>query len=238
MEEVVKLNIAQNKNNSYIKVNTEEDVEPYDFNYEKELPVTNINMNNFSKNKIQSTNQGNFIYKKIGNTFCFFGDEMGNPKLIIGPNWPMFICLFSFMSFCFSILFYSIWNMLSIYLKITGIANFVSFALSYTFIFLANPGMPVINENSFIGKPRNKYKFCNECKIWVSNEKTTAHCFECNICVEGYDHHCPWTGKCIAKRNIHCFYVFIISILFSFVYFIFSLTYAASKYENKNNSKK
>ena len=38
--EDIKINIGQNKNNSYIKVNTDEDVELYDFNYEKEIPVT------------------------------------------------------------------------------------------------------------------------------------------------------------------------------------------------------
>lgn len=39
--EDVKLNIGQNKNNSYIKINTDDDVELYEFNYEKETPVTN-----------------------------------------------------------------------------------------------------------------------------------------------------------------------------------------------------
>ena len=44
MEEI-KINIGQNKNNSsYIKVNTEDDTELYDFNYEKELPVTDNNI--------------------------------------------------------------------------------------------------------------------------------------------------------------------------------------------------
>ena len=229
MEEI-KINIDKEKNNSYIKVNTEEDIELYDINYEKELPVTDIN--NQTKSRIRSINQyKHFCYKKIGNTFCFFSDDKGNPKIIIGPHWPMYICFCSFMCFMFFIQFKYIWDKLNLFLKISGVANFLIFFFSYTFIFLANPGMPTINENSFIGKPRDKYKYCNECKIWVSNKKTTEHCFECNICVEGYDHHCPWTGKCIAKNNIYFFYIFISSILFSFVYFVFSLTYAASKYE-------
>ena len=231
MEEI-KLNIGQNRNNSYNKINTEDDNELYDFNYEKELPVTDMNAH--SQNRIRSPNQQqNFCYKKIGNTFCFFGDKFGNPKILIGPHWPMYICFCSFMTFCFIMLFHSIWNMLNLFLKISGLINFLLFFFTYTYIFLANPGMPTINENSIIGKPRDKYKYCNECKIWVSNQPTTEHCFECNICVEGYDHHCPWTGKCIGKRNICFFYIFITSILFSFAYFVFSLTYAASKYEKR-----
>ena len=233
--EDIKLTIDQNKTISYTKINTEDDTEIYDFNYEKELPVTSAN--NSTKNKIRSINQQHsFIYKRIGNTFCFLGDKRGNPKILIGPHWPMYICFCSFMSFFYFLLFYSSWNLLNIILKIGGIINFSMFFLSYTFIFLANPGMPTINENSFIGKPREKYKYCNECKIWVSNEKSVEHCFECDICVEGYDHHCPWTGKCIGKNNIYCFYIFITSIIISFVYFIFSLTYAVSKYEAPKKS--
>ena len=68
MEEI-KLNIDQNKTNTYTKINTEDDSELYDFNYQKELPVTVMNNNNFS-NKIRSIGQQhNFIYKKIGNIF-------------------------------------------------------------------------------------------------------------------------------------------------------------------------
>ena len=53
--EDIKLTIDQNKTNSYTKVNTEDDTELYDFNYEKELPVTNSNNN--IKNKIRSINE-------------------------------------------------------------------------------------------------------------------------------------------------------------------------------------
>ena len=84
MEEI-KLTIDQNKTNSYTKVNTEDDTELYDFNYEKEQPVTNSNKT--IKNKIRSINgHHSFIYKKIGNTFCFLGDKRGNPKILMGPH--------------------------------------------------------------------------------------------------------------------------------------------------------
>ena len=232
--EDIKLNIGQNKNNSYIKINTEDDIELYEFNYEKETPVTNNQIKTRGRTLDQ---QQSFCYKRIGNTFCFLGDKLGNPKLVIGPHWPMYICFCGFMTIIFNILFYSLWGVLNFPLKVAGVLNFFIFFFSYTYIFIVNPGMPTINENSFIGMPREKYKFCNECKIWVSNEVTTEHCFECNVCVEGYDHHCPWTGKCIAKNNIIFFYVFITSILFSFAFFVFALTYAASKYETKKRRK-
>lgn len=46
--------------------------------------------------------------------------------------------------------------------------------------------------------------FCNTCKIWV--KKGTAHCSDCNVCIEGFDHHCMFYSKCIGAGNIFYFY--------------------------------
>ena len=34
------------------------------------------------------------------------------------------------------------------------------------------------------------------------------HCRYCNVCIKGYDHHCPWISKCVGKNNISRFYFF------------------------------
>ena len=34
----------------------------------------------------------------------------------------------------------------------------------------------------------------------------------CDVCIEGYDHHCPWTGKCIGKGNYNNFVTFICAV--------------------------
>ena len=56
---------------------------------------------------------------------------------------------------------------------------------------------------------------------------STFHCFECEVCIEGYDHHCPWVTKCIGKGNIKFFYVFVAS-TFSYLFIMF-LTVATIK---------
>ena len=40
--------------------------------------------------------------------------------------------------------------------------------------------------------------------------KNSYHCRDCDVCIRGYDHHCPWTSKCIGTNNLTRFYIFII----------------------------
>lgn len=40
----------------------------------------------------------------------------------------------------------------------------------------------------------------------------TAHCYDCNVCVEKIDHHCPWIGMCIGKRNYRLYIAYILSL--------------------------
>eukprot|EP00830_Metopus_es_P014980 TRINITY_DN4164_c0_g1_i3.p1 TRINITY_DN4164_c0_g1~~TRINITY_DN4164_c0_g1_i3.p1 ORF type:complete len:217 (+),score=21.72 TRINITY_DN4164_c0_g1_i3:401-1051(+) len=37
-----------------------------------------------------------------------------------------------------------------------------------------------------------------------------SHCSVCNSCFIKYDHHCPWLGTCIAKRNYKTYYFFLL----------------------------
>ena len=118
-------------------------------------------------------------------------------------------------------------------MKFLGLFIYFTFIFSYSYTAFINPGYPKHDINSINGEPRDKFFYCSICKMWVSKEKKTQHCYDCDICVEGHDHHCPWTGKCIGAKNLISFYIFVGAIFTLIFHFMFIGAFMDKKSLNK-----
>lgn len=54
-----------------------------------------------------------------------------------------------------------------------------------------------------VGEP-----WCDICDVQQGTRKRISHCYDCNVCIEGIDHHCPWMGKCVGRGNMNVFILF------------------------------
>ncbi|VVB13281.1 unnamed protein product [Arabis nemorensis] len=73
----------------------------------------------------------------------------------------------------------------------------------------------------FINGYTIKVKFCDTCLLY--RPPRASHCSICNNCVQRFDHHCPWVGQCIARRNYPFFICFITTSTLLCIYvFVFS----------------
>ncbi|KAL7551695.1 hypothetical protein ACHAWF_015269 [Thalassiosira exigua] len=66
--------------------------------------------------------------------------------------------------------------------------------------------------------------------ISVFQPPDAVHCAECGVCIEGYDHHCPWMGTCIGKRNFTAFMTFNVTWLLYLFYAIIWVTFVGKTF--------
>ena len=131
------------------------------------------------------------------------------------------------------------------YIKITETLAFILFLITYLMTVLINPGIPSRNYYNGFCKSKNNSELnrCSKCNIIVPKTFKIRHCEICDVCVMNYDHHCPWTGKCIGRYNIIFFYFFltflIIYMMMSLISFItFIILLEENELQNKRKIRK
>uniref|UniRef100_M4BEQ5 Palmitoyltransferase n=1 Tax=Hyaloperonospora arabidopsidis (strain Emoy2) TaxID=559515 RepID=M4BEQ5_HYAAE len=65
---------------------------------------------------------------------------------------------------------------------------------------------PLNSHTMYLSKPPTRY--CERCD--ADKGANVHHCSVCNRCVYRMDHHCPWTGNCVAWTTKKCFLLFLL----------------------------
>ena len=156
------------------------------------------------------------IKRKYGKLIVLYQKDE-DPIYVMGELFPFcFIFNLIFIGALFYYLCGKVYKFYIILGFIIGIIQIVLFTLSG----ILNPGLPKLEYEKLIYEDVSNKNFrqCKDCKFWINTEFSTQHCNECNICIEGYDHHCCTLNLCIGKNNLKIFYFYILT---SFIYVIF-----------------
>ena len=162
----------------------------------------------------------NYICQKRRNTYIITEDQFGNPILTIGPDWIYYVLLSIAITGGFLFLFIYFHQYMPYYLIFSGIVTYLLFIIVYTRLFIYNPGFPENIDITSIKKARKNYMYCSICDLWLNKNTRIKHCNRCGMCIEEYDHHCDWIGKCVGKKNMSDFYFIMIWIVMVIIYFI------------------
>jgi hypothetical protein len=66
---------------------------------------------------------------------------------------------------------------------------------------------------------RGAIRTCANCNtIQFTKKRMIKHCWDCNRCVEKFDHHCPWVNNCIGKGNYQWFFWYLLCFMAELIF--------------------
>ena len=241
-----------NKENNFNNLNNRYNDNSGQITSEKEFQTKdclygNNYLNYYLKTKFSNKCFNSNIHK-MGNlpVYCFINEK---PLLVLGVKNKHLIFTYEiFLHLSFLVLYFSIIYLILPFMRYLLITLYLVCFISHIYLYLINPGIPSIehyykmfikseqylrmNENE-----KKNYYVCEICNIIINYNENIEHCEECEICVENYDHHCFWTGKCITKKNIYAFYCFAFgTMIYILWYFVIIIYWMCSRINELNKN--
>ena len=147
------------------------------------------------------------------NRFCWQG------RFFLGPansNWPCFTWMvIGLAEFLFLVLISPIlWTELTAGIPILSLNLYIFSSLAMFMTSFTDPGfIPrrkvfelMGNVPTILTDPNNKP--CSSCEL--QKLPGVVHCWYCDSCVDGFDHHCYFLNVCVGKNNYHYFLYMIV----------------------------
>mmetsp|Transcript_30061 Transcript_30061/g.48946 ORF Transcript_30061/g.48946 Transcript_30061/m.48946 type:complete len:287 (-) Transcript_30061:458-1318(-) len=151
-------------------------------------------------------------FKKLGEMTLLIGTEE-KPVCILGPDWNLLVVTYILiLSITLGLYYLILRPEKKLFESLVGLLLLLMVVFSLAKVAFSNPGIVKWHPS-----PRGeRWTFCDRCRSF--RPPRAIHCNACRVCIEGYDHHCPWTSKCVGKQNLRAFQIFLVSILLLVVF--------------------
>ena len=162
-----------------------------------------------------------FIEKKNNiNKFLYYENKSNNEENEFPLVKNKYFSILLFFIFEVIMLIFIMPNIKRISTHIIFYSLMILIIIVYSLLIKSDPGIIISNDEKDwfelvdLGYYINDY--CPYCKI----KKTVRvkHCFICNKCIEGFDHHFIFIDNCIGDGNENLFFLFCVSLLFNLIF--------------------
>ena len=154
---------------------------------------------------------------------------------IMGPHWFGPVSCFALLSFATLYFGHKAYANIGIGSFIICLAFYTHGIISLMMVSCSDPGVVRPDgrgKDGYAGVPSGSvsagrgWRYCDICSVY--QPPGAVHCPECNVCIRGYDHHCPWMGTCIGEGNWTAFCAFNATWLFYLFYSIIWVSFVGA----------
>ena len=182
--------------------------------------------------RYKSIKKFGITFYHIGNIYAFgFINESSEPLFCIDNSW-YFQSFIYFAQIILVIIGNLLFRKLELWKQIIYNLLLFIFFLIYTALIILNPGIVIKNQKGY-----KHTGHCRICNIFFLPEENVSHCYDCNICVKRFDHHCSVVRKCITKKNFILFISMIVMFVLLYVYSLVNCIYYFVNYYKKIKKK-